>query len=169
MPLTHSESETRALGEKLAARLQGGEVVCLIGPLGAGKTSFVKGLAQGLGVAKNVQSPTFTLMQVYTLGDSRLEIRDSRRSLKSKSQKLHIPYPLSHIKQFVHVDPYRLKDQEEFLGIGLQDYLGNPETVVAIEWADRLPDMLKSIKCIMVKLDHVKETTRRIAIKQLSN
>ena len=107
---THSESETAAVAQELAGKLRAGSVVLLIGDLGAGKTAFVRGLAQGLGIApQEVSSPTFTLIQEYRGG--------------------RLP--------FFHVDLYRLDDPREIDDLGL-DELG-VGGVVAIEWADKLP------------------------------
>lgn len=107
---THSEQETAALGRELASTLHAGWVVLLSGDLGAGKTAFVRGLAEGLGVSSDeVSSPTFTLIQEY---------RGGRLPL-------------------LHVDLYRLNDPREIDDLGL-DELGE-EAVVAIEWADKLP------------------------------
>jgi tRNA threonylcarbamoyladenosine biosynthesis protein TsaE len=106
---THSESETSAAGRDLAARLGPGDVVLLHGDLGTGKTAFVRGLAEGLGIDPDeVSSPTFTIIQQY--GGGRVPL--------------------------LHVDLYRLEPKEvDDLGL---DELGEG-AVVAIEWAERLP------------------------------
>ena len=107
---THSEAETAAIGSELASMLTLGSTVLLVGDLGAGKTAFVRGLAEGLGVARDqVSSPTFTLIQEY---------RGGRLTL-------------------LHVDLYRLNDAREIDELGLEE-LGEGG-VVAIEWADKLP------------------------------
>jgi tRNA threonylcarbamoyladenosine biosynthesis protein TsaE len=107
---TRSEAETVAAGRDLARDLSAGSVVLLSGDLGAGKTAFVRGLAEGLGVdPAEVSSPTFTLVQEY---------RGGRLPL-------------------VHADLYRLNDPREIDDLGLEE-LG-AEAVLAIEWADRLP------------------------------
>jgi tRNA threonylcarbamoyladenosine biosynthesis protein TsaE len=107
---TRSETETVAAGRDLAARVHPGDVVLLTGDLGAGKTAFVRGLAEGLGIdADEVTSPTFTLIQEYSGG--RLPL--------------------------YHVDLYRLKPIEvDDLGL---DELTSEGGVTAIEWPDRLP------------------------------
>jgi tRNA threonylcarbamoyladenosine biosynthesis protein TsaE len=106
---TRSESETAAAGRELAATLEEGAVVLLCGDLGAGKTAFVRGLAEGLGVEPaNVSSPTFTLVQEYRGG--------------------RVP--------LLHADLYRLDDPREIDDLGL-DELGSG-AVLAIEWADKL-------------------------------
>jgi tRNA threonylcarbamoyladenosine biosynthesis protein TsaE len=106
--ITHSESETAAVGRDMANRLEPGSVLLLLGDLGAGKTAFVRGLAEGLGVApEEVSSPTFTLMQEYRGG--------------------RVP--------LVHVDLYRLNDPREIDDLGLEE-LGL-DSVLAIEWAEK--------------------------------
>lgn len=107
---TASEAETAAVGRQLAGALKPGAVVLLSGDLGAGKTAFVRGLAEGLGVdPAEVSSPTFTLMQEY---------RGGRHLLR-------------------HVDLYRLTPVEvDDLGL---DELTMGDVVTAIEWPDRLP------------------------------
>ncbi|MDP3716834.1 MAG: tRNA (adenosine(37)-N6)-threonylcarbamoyltransferase complex ATPase subunit type 1 TsaE [Acidobacteriota bacterium] len=106
---SNSESDTRAIAARLAAELQPGAVLLLSGDLGAGKTAFTKGLAEGLGIdAADVTSPTFTLVHEYRQG--RLPL--------------------------VHVDLYRLEkvDLDE---LGMDAELAD-QGVLAIEWADRL-------------------------------
>ena len=107
---THSEEQTTAAGRELAATLSAGAVVLLYGDLGAGKTAFVRGLAEGLGVSPDdVSSPTFTLVQEY---------RGGRLTL-------------------FHVDLYRIDDPREFDELGLDEIA--LDGVLAIEWAERLP------------------------------
>jgi tRNA threonylcarbamoyladenosine biosynthesis protein TsaE len=107
---TRSEDETAAIGRELAPRLEPGTVVLLWGDLGAGKTAFVRGMAEGLGIdPAEVSSPTFTLVQEY---------RGGRVTL-------------------YHVDLYRLQPAE-VPDLGL-DELTLEHAVTAIEWPDRLP------------------------------
>ena len=107
---THSEEETAAAGRDLAASLAAGDVVLLYGDLGAGKTAFVRGLAEGLGVDRDqVSSPTFTLVQEY---------RGGRLTL-------------------FHVDLYRLDDAREIDDLGLDEIA--VDGVMAIEWAEKHP------------------------------
>jgi tRNA threonylcarbamoyladenosine biosynthesis protein TsaE len=109
-----SEAETREAGRRLAGVLRGGEVLSLEGPLGAGKTTFVKGLAEGLGCrASEVSSPTFTLVHEYPGGR----------------------FPV------VHLDLYRLESAEELAALGFDDLLAGP-TITAIEWGDKFPEAL---------------------------
>jgi tRNA threonylcarbamoyladenosine biosynthesis protein TsaE len=141
MPVTttisQSENETAAAGRQLTARLSAGSVVMLFGDLGAGKTAFVRGLAEGLGVpADAVSSPTFTIMQEY---------RGGRLPL-------------------YHVDLYRLGDPREVEDLGLDEIAA--DGVLAIEWAERLPDPPGD--AIRVTLDHAGESARRITLTDSS-
>jgi tRNA threonylcarbamoyladenosine biosynthesis protein TsaE len=107
---TFSAAETENVGRALAATLGAGDVVLLYGDLGAGKTAFVKGLAEGLGIpSEEVSSPTFTLVQEY---------RGGRLTL-------------------YHVDLYRLNDPREIDDLGLEEIAEGG--VLAIEWAEKLP------------------------------
>ncbi len=126
--LTKNATQTKQLGARLAKRLRGGEILALYGELGAGKTTLVQGLARGLGIKKWVTSPTFILLNVFKI---------SHRG---------------RIKYFIHVDAYRLKQASEALEIGLSDYLGRPDTVVVIEWAEKLEEVLKNYKVKKIKL-----------------
>ena len=130
---THSESETADVGRDLGSTLDRESVVLLSGDLGAGKTAFVRGLAEGLGAsAADVSSPTFTLIQEY---------RGGRLPL-------------------LHVDLYRLDDPREIDDLGL-DELGIGG-VLAIEWADKLPEPPR--EAIRGTIAHVEENTRTITV-----
>lgn len=117
--VSNSEKDTRKLAEDVAKKLTGGEVIGLVGELGAGKTAFAKGLAKALKIKKNVVSPTFVLMKVYPI------------DLKG-----------SKIKQLVHIDAYRLTTAEDLIAIGAGEYFSRPDTVMLIEWADRIKKLL---------------------------
>ena len=108
--ITNSEAETAAVGRELAKALARGSTVLLQGDLGAGKTAFVRGMAQGLGIdPDDVSSPTFTLVQEYRGG--------------------RVP--------LFHADLYRLNDPREVDELGLEEIAR--DGVLAIEWAEKLP------------------------------
>ncbi len=111
--VTHSPEETRALGGRLADALRGGEVVAFTGDLGAGKTAFVSGMAEALGVEDRVTSPTFTIVNEYEGG--RLPL--------------------------FHFDMYRLESSDELFDIGWEDYLSRGG-VCAVEWSEKVHDAL---------------------------
>ncbi len=110
----------------------------LSGDLGAGKTSLIKGIAVGLGIKQKITSPTFTLMNVYEIGNKKLEI-----------------------KKLIHIDTYRLKDEKELLEIGVEDYLGRPDTICAIEWPEKISGLLKNRKTIKINLEHTQNPHQR--------
>jgi tRNA threonylcarbamoyladenosine biosynthesis protein TsaE len=133
---TASESQTAAVGRDLAGTLRAGDVVLLYGDLGAGKTAFVKGLAEGLGVAREeVSSPTFTLVQEY---------RGGRLTL-------------------YHVDLYRLDDPREIDDLGLDEIAANG--VLAIEWAEKLDATLKPSRYVEVRIAHREDDARTIQLR----
>ncbi len=136
--ITHSDEETKKLGTDIAANLKGGDIVLLYGDLGAGKTTFAKGLAVGLGIMDEVTSPTFALMNVYN------DIKD--------------------IKALVHIDTYRLKNEQELLDIGVEDYLGDPNTVCLIEWPDKISSLLQNKKKIAINIEHTSNNERKILL-----
>lgn len=139
--ITRSERQTFNLGQKIARKLRGGEALALIGELGAGKTVLIKGLAAGLGIKKIITSPTFVLMKIYSIQN-----------------------PESKIQHLVHVDAYRLKSGQDLIDIGLEDWLGRSDTFTAIEWADRVKDILPRKKItIKIRIDK-KEKERLIEV-----
>ncbi|MDE2589179.1 MAG: tRNA (adenosine(37)-N6)-threonylcarbamoyltransferase complex ATPase subunit type 1 TsaE [Patescibacteria group bacterium] len=108
---TLTADETQAFGKAFAAHVADGGTILLHGDLGAGKTTFVQGLAKGLGVAKRIISPTFVILRTYTRGNA----------------------------NFYHIDLYRLNgSKHELEEIGLLDLLKNPEHVTAIEWPEKM-------------------------------
>ena len=134
--VTEDEQGTEALGERLAATLRAGDVVLLSGPLGAGKTAFVRGLARGFGVAAmEVSSPTFTLIHEY---------RGGRLTL-------------------FHVDLYRLTSADAD-DLGLQE-MGVDDGVLAIEWPERLARHVPGHIAVRLEpVEGESDTWRRITV-----
>ncbi len=122
---TYSAKETAELGRRLGKEAKAGEVYTLIGDLGVGKTVFTKGIAEGLGITEPVNSPTFTIVQVYDTG--------------------RMP--------FYHFDVYRISDIEEMDEIGYEDYFYG-EGLTMIEWANLIEEILpKKRKDIVIEKD----------------
>lgn len=142
---TLSEKQTFNLGLKFAKTLRGGEVIGLIGDLGAGKTVFIKGLSLGLGIKKIVTSPTFVLMKIYKTNK-----HESKTNLRE-----------SQIQWLCHIDAYRLKFGQDLVDIGIKDYLGKPDIITVIEWAERVKSILPKNK-IIVKIRSGKKQNQRI-------
>jgi tRNA threonylcarbamoyladenosine biosynthesis protein TsaE len=134
--LTHSAEETIEEGRKLGARLKPPELILLSGELGAGKTTFTKGLAVGLGVASEdeVTSPTFTLIHKYDRG----------------------------ARPAYHIDLYRIADAHDLSTLGIEDIF-TETAVVIVEWPEKLEVNL-DWPVLRIHLDHVDENTRRIRI-----
>ena len=135
--ISNSPDETIELGRNFGSQLKGGEVVAICGPLGSGKTHLIKGIAAGVGATdhKHVNSPTFVIVNEYT---GRLDI--------------------------YHIDAYRLDSVSEFEMLGFDDFC-YPQSVVLIEWADKVESVLRTMDYIRIELDHAGETKRTIHIK----
>ncbi|MFH1430419.1 MAG: tRNA (adenosine(37)-N6)-threonylcarbamoyltransferase complex ATPase subunit type 1 TsaE [Candidatus Uhrbacteria bacterium] len=162
---SHSEEETMRIAATLAAELHGGEVVLLEGELGAGKSVFVRGLAHALGVTHRMPSPTFVLMRVY--GMKQTENREQRTKnriptpshspSRREEEKRKCSMSTSHsfaqsLRYFIHVDAYRVNDAQELDAIGLREWLGREDAIVAIEWGERVAPTLRDIRIIQVLL-----------------
>lgn len=112
--VSHSEKQTRMLAKKMATLLQPGDIICLTGELGSGKTVFTKGIASGLGIApKRVSSPTFVLLRRYT--------------------KARIP--------LFHFDLYRITRPGQVSAVGYEEYMFDAGVTV-VEWAERLGNLM---------------------------
>lgn len=147
--ITNSIEETEKFGIELSTKLKGGDIVLLSGNLGAGKTALVKGVAKGFGIKNTITSPTFTLMNVYPV------------SQKSTT-----------INQLIHIDTYRLKDEQELLEIGAEDYLGKPNTVCLIEWPDKIENLLQKYSTknfISIEIKQLENSNEREIICNLPN
>ncbi len=137
--VSNSPEETIEFGWKVGSQLKGGEVIAICGALGSGKTHLIKGISSGIGAAesKKVTSPTFVIINEYK---GRLDI--------------------------YHIDAYRLESNLEFEMLGFDDYC-QPQSVVLIEWADKIESALKDIDYIRTELSHAGESKRKINIKNM--
>jgi len=135
-----SHDDTIALGRRIGEQLKGGEVIALVGPLGSGKTHVIKGIAAGAGAsdASVVTSPTFVLVNEY------------------EGHSLHI----------YHFDAYRLQSLREFEMLGFDDFC-QPDSVVLIEWADKVLPILQNIEHMRVTLAYAGQTSRRILLQNV--
>jgi tRNA threonylcarbamoyladenosine biosynthesis protein TsaE len=136
---THSAEETMDLGRRIGSRLKGGEVFAICGPLGSGKTHLIKGIAAGAGALdrENVTSPTFVIVNEYR---GRLDI--------------------------YHIDAYRIESLAEFEMLGFDDFC-YPQSVVLIEWADKIEPVIHDIGPIRIDLAHAGQRTRTLHFKNL--
>ena len=143
----NSVEETWALAKKLAAELKPGDVVCLEGDLGAGKTTFTQGLAAALGVPGRVNSPTFCIVQ---------EHRSSPSTLNPQPSTLN-PQPAL----LVHMDLYRLHGEDDVIAIGWEDYLAEG-AILVVEWPERAGTLIPSDARHVVFTHLEGEESRRI-------
>ena len=111
--LSKNQDQTLKLGKKISSQLKAGDIVCLFGDLGSGKTTLVKGIAQGLGIeADLVNSPTFVLLNIY---EGKLPL--------------------------YHFDLYRLEEVQEILALGYEEYFYG-DGITVVEWAERLEHLM---------------------------
>lgn len=140
-----NQNQTIAIAKDFAGSLRGGDIVLLHGDLGAGKTTFTKGVAEALGAEGDITSPTFTLMNVYPI--------------QTKKSGLHT---------LVHIDTYRLENEEDLIDIGAEDYLGDPSAVCLVEWPEKIKNLLQGKKVINIFFEHKGENERNVEIKKNS-
>ena len=138
----NSVEETWELARKLAPELKPGDVVCLEGDLGAGKTTFTQGLAAALGVPGRVNSPTFCIVQEH------------RRLSSSVSSPLLL----------VHMDLYRLHNEDDVIAIGWEDYLAEG-AILVVEWPERAGTLIPPDARHIVFTHLEGEESRRIEFK----
>jgi tRNA threonylcarbamoyladenosine biosynthesis protein TsaE len=136
--ISHSPDQTRRFGARLGALLQAGDVICLEGDLGTGKTCLAQGVGQGMGIAGPITSPTFTLIAEYC------------------------PPPPAPV--LYHIDLYRLgAPVQEARALGLDDYLLG-DGVCLIEWAERILPILPEDR-LWIALRHLDESKRGVVLR----
>lgn len=133
MIVVTNETAMQRFGERLGAKLSGGEVIELVGDVGAGKTTFVRGLARGFGIDETVQSPSFTINRVY----------DAPNGMR-----------------LVHYDFYRLNDAG-IMAEELKEMIHDEKTVVVVEWADAVTDVLPKNR-LTLKITSTAEDERTV-------
>lgn len=133
---SHSEDQTMSIAAEFARCVQQGDVIGLRGPLGAGKTCFVRGLVRGLGGDPTlVSSPTFVLSQEYPVGKD---------------------------LTLIHIDCYRIGGADDLETIGWDEMLQRQDTIIAIEWPERIERELPQLRAIHIELAHVDHSDRSI-------
>ncbi|MEK7452934.1 MAG: tRNA (adenosine(37)-N6)-threonylcarbamoyltransferase complex ATPase subunit type 1 TsaE [Patescibacteria group bacterium] len=148
--ITKNSEETRSIASEMAKNILSVQsqdklavVIALEGVLGAGKTTFTQGFAEGLGLKDDVRSPTFVILKEY-----HMELSDKNLRFKN----------------FYHIDCYRLKDEKDIKDIGLSEILKNPENIILIEWAGNIKKALPK-NCIKIKFYYISENKRKISIQ----
>jgi len=132
---SRSPDQTRRIGKRLGGVLQAGDVICLQGDLGAGKTTFVQGVAQGWGSLDSVSSPTFILVNVYRRADQ---------------------------SQLFHMDAYRLDSTPEAEELDIDSILA--DGALLIEWPERMDGLVPNER-LWINLEHIDEEEREMKFK----
>lgn len=133
---TSSEKETKNLAKKLATNFTG-RVIALSGELGTGKTIFVQGFAQGLGIKEKIISPTFVLIRQHKIPKSK--------------------------KTLYHIDLYRLENIADIKHLGLKDLINDPDNIVLIEWGEKIKNLLPK-NTIRVSFEVTTGNSRKIHV-----
>ncbi len=140
--ITNSSQETHKLGADFARNIKGIGVLALYGDLGSGKTTFIQGLAKGLGIQKNITSPTFIIMRSYNI---------------------NLDHQSSIINNFYHIDLYRIKNEKDTQELGLIELMKDSQNLFAIEWPEKIEKLLPRItKRLYFK--YIDEDVREIKI-----
>jgi tRNA threonylcarbamoyladenosine biosynthesis protein TsaE len=135
--ITNSSEETKELGKRFAERLKMGDFVALYGDLGSGKTTFIQGLAKGLGITRRIISPTFIIARHYVINNG----------------------------SFYHVDLYRTESKHDLLGVGLDQIIEDKTNIVALEWAEKMREMLPE-KRMDIRFQYLDNNKRQISIRK---
>jgi tRNA threonylcarbamoyladenosine biosynthesis protein TsaE len=130
--ITENSKQTQKLGEMLALELRGGEILCLDGDLGAGKTTFTQGLLKGLKVKGPYTSPTFLIMKEYRKKD----------------------------RNIYHIDAYRI-NEEDLLNLGWKEIVADKKNVVIVEWSERIKKILPD-NVVKIHFEWLDENKRKI-------
>ncbi len=133
--VSRSIEQTERLGARLGAMLQGGDVICLEGSLGSGKTCLAQGIGRGWGVSQTLISPTFVLVREYARPDKPTRI--------------------------YHIDLYRVSGAKEAWGLGMDEFLGAADAVCIVEWAERARELMPRDR-LWVRLDFADYTQRAL-------
>ncbi len=127
--ISTSSQETREIGFNLASKLEAGQILELHGDLGTGKTTLMKGIGKFFDIKEEITSPSFSIMNIYQTNQNK-------------------------VNQIVHIDTYRLENEQELIEIGFEDYLEDQSVVCIIEWPEKIQNLIKNKKTTKVVLKH---------------
>jgi tRNA threonylcarbamoyladenosine biosynthesis protein TsaE len=143
--LSKDESETAKIAFDFAANLKAKDnkatIVGLYGDLGAGKTTFMKYLAESFGIKDTIQSPTFVIEKIYDLAEN---------------------FSVSGFKKLIHIDAYRIEKEEEMLQLGWEKIINDSGNLICIEWPEKIAGIMPDH--IVIKFEHAREKERKISI-----
>ncbi len=135
--LTNKDIETRELGISFAKKINYGDFLAFYGNLGSGKTTFIQGLAEGLGIKRRIISPTFIIVRHYKLDKG----------------------------SFYHIDLYRTKNKHDLLSLGIDEIIEEGNNIIAVEWSDKLDGFLPQ-KRTELHFRYIDENKREIVIRK---
>lgn len=133
--ITKNAEETKKIAKELAKQIHKGVFIAFYGNLGSGKTTFIQGLAEGLGIKRRIISPTFIIIRTYVLRP----------------------------KIFYHIDLYRTESKNDLLGLGIDEILNDKNNIIAVEWAEKMGKMLPNRR-IDVYFEYLGDNEREIRI-----
>ncbi|EKE21107.1 MAG: hypothetical protein ACD_7C00350G0002 [uncultured bacterium] len=136
---TKTAEETRNLGKKMASNCKGGEVICLRGDLGAGKTTFSQGFLRELGAEGALTSPTFVVMKQYAIKKNAL-----------------------NLKSIYHIDTYRV-ESEDILDLGWKEIIKDKQNIVLVEWPEKIKDIIP-LNAVWLEFEIIDEEKRKIKL-----
>ncbi|MDO8639476.1 MAG: tRNA (adenosine(37)-N6)-threonylcarbamoyltransferase complex ATPase subunit type 1 TsaE [bacterium] len=151
--ITKSILQTKSVGRDLVKKITKNKsqkkaaVLGLTGNLGGGKTTFVQGFAKGLGITEKILSPTFVIMRKFKIPLS------------------NAGKPNSYFKTFYHIDCYRIKHPKEILDLGFKKILADPESIIAIEWAENVKKLLPK-NTLWLHFDFIDKGARKITMTE---
>jgi len=163
--ISRSPKEIKEIAKKILKKFQGFNVFSLEGELGGGKTTFVKGIADFLGVKEPIKSPTFVIMRKYRMPiKSRQQIADDKWQIIDKGKKSQEKNTSCNFRYLYHFDCYRIKDSKEILELGWQELVKNSKNLIFVEWGDKIKNILPK-NTLHLKFEFLKENERKIIIK----
>jgi tRNA threonylcarbamoyladenosine biosynthesis protein TsaE len=137
--LSKSKEETQDIALNLAKSLKEGRAIAFNGNLGSGKTTFIQGLAKGLNINEKISSPTFVIFKKYKVSNHK------------------------DIKWFYHFDLYRINTLEEIIDLGFEEIINNKNTLIAIEWAEKIKKLLPK-DSLNIKIKFINKNYRKIFV-----
>jgi len=139
--ISTSAAQTKKIGQLLAEELRGGEIICLSGDLGAGKTTFTQGLLKGLKVKGPYTSPTFNIIKEY---------------------KINLKFKISNLKlsSVYHIDAYRISSKD-LKALGFKDFAGQENCLVIIEWPEKVKNLIPT-DAVWITFKWINEKERAI-------
>lgn len=151
--ITKSTLQTKKLGMEIAETFKGGEIICLSGDLGAGKTTFTQGLLKGLGIKGPYTSPTFAIIKHYQLTTNNSQQKKSFTGPSSVvSSKLSV----------YHIDAYRI-NSKDLIELGFKDFAGKPNTITIIEWPEKVKSLIPT-EAVWIDFEWQNDKERKIAL-----